>query len=232
MTMLQKRIRVAVIDDHRVFAEALAGRLSDEPDIEVVGIAPAAAEAFELFLHHEIDVVALDLDLAGEDGLAVGRQLRDQWPDLGIVVVTASADDSRAVEAVQMGVRGWVGKQNRIESLLTAVRGAARGEIHLPAAILTRVLVSLSERSRSFAPDAEAIAILTARELEVLRGLTEGLSRNQIGTLLDVSPNTVRTHIQSILHKLNVHSALAAAAFARRAGVVGLRDGELSPPVT
>ncbi|HEY8823031.1 MAG TPA: response regulator transcription factor [Dermatophilaceae bacterium] len=232
MTMLQKRIRVAVIDDHRVFAEALAGRLSDEPDIEVVGIAPAAAEAFELFLHHEIDVVLLDLDLAGEDGLAVGRQLRDQWPDLGIVVVTASADDSRAVEAVQMGVRGWVGKQNRIESLLTAVRGAARGEIHLPAAILTRVLVSLSERSRSFAPDAEAIAILTARELEVLRGLTEGLSRNQIGTLLDVSPNTVRTHIQSILHKLNVHSALAAAAFARRAGVVGLRDGELSPPVT
>jgi DNA-binding NarL/FixJ family response regulator len=222
--MQEKRIRVSVIDDHRVFAEALAGRLSDEPDLEVVWTASAPAEAFELFSRNDIDVVVLDLDLAGEDGLAVGRQLRHERPDLAIVVVTAAADDSRAVEAVQMGVRGWVGKQGAIESLLTAVRGAARGEIHLPASILTRVLASLSERNRTDEPEAKVIAILTARELEVLQGLTEGLSRNQIGTLLDVSPNTVRTHIQSILHKLNVHTALAAAAFARRAGAVRLQD--------
>jgi DNA-binding NarL/FixJ family response regulator len=222
--MQEKRIRVLVIDDHRVFAEALAGRLSDEPDLEVVGTASAPAEAFELFSRNDIDVVVLDLDLAGEDGLAVGRRLRHERPDLAIVVVTAAADDSRAAEAVQMGVRGWVGKQGAIESLLTAVRGAARGEIHLPAPTLTRVLASISERNSSHEPKARASAILTARELEVLQGLTEGLSRNQIGTLLDVSPNTVRTHIQSILHKLNVHSALAAAAFARRAGVGGLPD--------
>jgi len=222
--MQEKRIRVSVVDDHRVFAEALAGRLSDEPDIEVVGTASGPAEAFELFSRNDIDVLVLDLDLAGEDGLAVGRQLRQERPDLAIVVVTAATDDSRAAEAVQMGVRGWVGKQGAIESLLTAVRGAARGEIHLPASILTRVLASLSERNRSHEPEAQAVAILTARELEVLQGLTEGLSRNQIGALLEVSPNTVRTHIQSILHKLNVHSALAAAAFARKAGVGGLQD--------
>ena len=189
--MQERRIRVSVIDDHRVFAEALAGRLSDEPDLEVVGTADAPAEAFELFSRND---------------------------------VTAAADDSRAAEAVQMGVRGWVGKQGAIESLLTAVRGAARGEIHLPASILTRVLASVSERNRSREPEARTIAIFTARELEVLQGLTEGLSRNQIGILLDVSPNTVRTHIHSILHKLNVHSALAAVAFARRAAVGGLRD--------
>lgn len=228
--MEQNHIRVAVIDDHRVFAEALASRLADEPDLEVIGTAAAATEAMEMFLDNEIDVVALDLDLAGEDGLAVGRRLREQWPDLGIVVVTAAADDSRVAEAVQMGVRGWVAKQSAIESLLTAIRGAARGETHLPAALLTRVLVSLSERNRSSTPEAEAISILTARELDVLRCLIEGLSRNEIGTLLHVSPNTVRTHIQSILHKLKVHSALTAVAFARRAGVVGLRDDELVPP--
>ena len=230
--MQERRIRVSVIDDHRVFAEALAGRLSDEPDLEVVGTAAAPAEAFELFSRNDIDVVVLDLDLAGEDGLAVGRQLRKDRPNLAIVVVTAAADDSRAAEAVQMGVRGWVGKQGAIESLLTAVRGAARGEIHLPASILTRVMASLSERKRSHEPEAAAIAILTARELEVLRGLTEGLSRTQIGTLLEVSPNTVRTHVQSILHKLNVHSALAAAALARRAGVGGLQNGDMAPNLT
>jgi DNA-binding NarL/FixJ family response regulator len=230
LTMAQKRIRVAVVDDHRVFAEALASRLADEPDLEVVGTAGASGEAIELFSRHEIDVVALDLDLGGEDGLAVGRQLRDQWPELGIVVVTAAADDARVAEAVQMGVRGWVAKQSAIETLLTALRGAARGETHLPAALLTRVLVSLSERRRASTPEAEAIALLTARELDVLRALMDGLARNEIGALLHVSPNTVRTHIQSILHKLNVHSALTAVALARRAGVVGLREEGVGPP--
>ena len=105
--MQQMRIRIAVIDDHRVFAEALAVRLSVEPDIQVVGTAGSSAEALELFSHNEIDVVVLDLDLAGEDGLTLGRQLRDRWSDLGIVVVTAVAgDDNRVAEAVQMGVRG------------------------------------------------------------------------------------------------------------------------------
>ena len=228
--MQHKRIRIAVIDDHRVFAEALANRLSDEPDLEVVGTAGTSEEALDLFSHNEIDVVALDLDLAGEDGLAVGRRLRDRGPDLGIVVVTAAADDDRVREAVQMGVRGWVAKQGAIESLLAAVRGAARGETHLPADLLTRVLISLSERGRPSTPEAEAIALLTARELDVLRCLMEGLSRNEIGAMLHVSPNTVRTHIQSILHKLNVHSALMAVALARRAGVVGVREDQVIRP--
>jgi len=223
------RIRIAVIDDHRVFAEALAVRLSVEPDIQVVGTAGSSAEALELFSHNEIDVVVLDLDLAGEDGLTLGRQLRDRWSDLGIVVVTAVAgDDNRVAEAVQMGVRGWVAKESAVRGLLSAVRGAAQDDTHLPAPLLTRALVSLSERGTTSTPEAEAIALLTPRELDVMRCLIEGMSRNEIGTLLYVSPNTVRTHIQSILHKLDVHSALTAVAFARRAGVLGLREDEVS----
>jgi DNA-binding NarL/FixJ family response regulator len=226
--MQLKHVRIAVIDDHRAFAEALACRLSVEPDLVVVGTAGSSGEALDLFSHNEIDVVTLDLDLGGEDGLVVGRQLRDRWPDLGIVVVTATPEDHRVCEAMQMGVRGWAAKQGAIEAVLVAVRAAARGETHLPAALLTRVLVSLSERGRSSTPEADAIALLTARELDVLRCLMEGLSRNELGALLHVSPNTVRTHVQSILHKLNVHSALTAVAYARRAGVVAVRDDEMS----
>ncbi len=227
--MQQKRIRIAVIDDHRLFGEALASRLSLEPDLEVVGSAGSSVEALELFSHNEIDVVTFDLALAGEDGLAFGRELRDRWPNLGIVVVTAATDDDRVREAVQMGVRGWVAKQGVIEPLLVAVRGAAHGQTHLPAALLTRVLVSLSEPGRS-TPEADAIALLTARELDVLRCLIEGMSRNELGALLHISPNTVRTHIQSILHKLEVHSALRAVAFARRAGVGGVWEDGVIPP--
>ena len=222
--MQERRIRIAVIDDHRVFAEALAGRLSVEPDLTVVGTAGSCREALDLFSHHQIDVVTLDLDLGGEDGLALGRLLRDRWPDLAIVVVTAEADDDRTGEAMQIGVRGWAAKQGAIAALLVAVRGAARGETHLPPELLTRVLVSLSERGGSSTPEADAIGLLTARELDVLRCLMEGLSRNELGAILHVSPNTVRTHVQSILRKLDVHSALTAVALARRAGVVGVRE--------
>ncbi len=227
--MQGKHIRIAVIDDHRVFAEALANRLSAESDLEVIGTAASSVESLELFSHNKIDVVALDLDLAGEDGLAVGRRLRERWPDLGIVVVTAGANDDRVREAVQMGVRGWVAKQGTIEAVLVAVRGAARGETHLPAALLTRVLVSQAKRRSSSTPEVKAIAVLTPREVDVLRCLMEGLSRNEIGSILHVSPNTVRTHVKSILNKLNVHSALTAVAFARRAGLVGVRDEDAVP---
>jgi DNA-binding NarL/FixJ family response regulator len=228
--MQEKHIRIAVIDDHRVFAEALANRLSAESDLDVIGTAGSSVESLELFSHNKIDVVALDLDLAGEDGLAVGRRLRERWPDLGIVVVTAGANDDRVCEAVQMGVRGWVAKQGAIEAVLVAVRGAARGETHLPAALLTRVLVSQAKRRSSSTPEVKAIAVLTPREVDVLRCLMEGLSRNEIGSTLHVSPNTVRTHVKSILNKLNVHSALTAVAFARRAGLVGVRDEAVVPP--
>lgn len=228
--MQEKRIRIAVVDGHRVFAEALAIRLSAEPDLTVVGTAASSGESLDLFSHNEIDVLTLDLDLAGEDGLAVGHLLRDRWPDLRIVVTTGAADDERVGEAVQMGVQGWVAKQGAIEALLIAVRGAARGETHLPAALCTRALTTLSKRGRPSTAQADAIALLTARELDVLRCLIEGLSRDEIGATLHISPNTVRTHIQSLLPKLSVHSALMAVAFARRAGVVGIREDQETPP--
>src|SRR5665811_2039789 len=100
------------------------------------------------------------------------------------------------------------GEQSAIESPRTAVRGAEGDKTHLPAALWTRTLGSLSEGGSTSTLAAEAIAHLTARELEVLHCLIEGMSRNEIGPVLHISPNTVRTHIRNILDKLNVHSVL------------------------
>jgi DNA-binding NarL/FixJ family response regulator len=217
------------MDDHAVFAEALAARLGAEPDLEVVGTASTSAQVLDLLTHDEIDVVTLDLSLGGQDGLALGRRLRDRWPALGIVVVTAAAGDDRVGQAVRMGVRGWVAKQDSIEALLLAVRGAAQGGTHLPAASVTPVPLSDLRAGRESTPEADAIAVLTARELYVLRCLMTGESRGEIGAMLHISANTVRTHTQRILRKLNVHSALTAVALARRAGVVGVRTDEKTP---
>lgn len=218
---MQKPIRVVIVDDHQVFVDALAVRLSDDPDFDVVGRATTSEQALAVLAATPCDVVTLDLALAGEDGLALGAEILRRWPSTGVVVVTGLDGGGQVLEAVQLGVRGWVSKVGTIDALTTALRGVARGETHIPAALLTQVLVSLSGQPQATVSEAEGIRSLTQRELDVLGCLVEGMSRNEIGELLHVSPNTVRTHVQSILHKLKVHSALAAVAIARRAGVSG-----------
>jgi DNA-binding NarL/FixJ family response regulator len=216
---MQKPIRVVIIDDHQVFVDALAVRLADEPDFEIVGKASNSEQALEVLSSTPCDVVTLDLLLGDDDGLALGREILRRWPQTGIVVVTGAEGGEQVLEAVQSGIRGWVSKVANIDSLTAALRGVSRGETHIPAALLTNVLVSLSGQPQASVTEAEGIRSLTQRELDVLSCLVEGMSRNEIGELLHVSPNTVRTHVQSILHKLKVHSALAAVAIARRAGV-------------
>lgn len=207
-----------MVDDHRVFAEALAGRLGDEPGLEVVGTANSPAEVWRLLGHQVVDVLLLDLDLAGEDGLELGRAVVARWPTTRLVVVTGTSDESRLLEAVQIGVLGWVVKSGTTEALLHAVMSAARGETHIPAGMLTRVLAP-SRPPDGARHHVDLVSLLTPRELEVLRCLMGGFSRKQIATSLAVSPNTVRTHVQRILQKLDVSSALMAVALARQAGI-------------
>ena len=228
--MSQKPYRVLVVDDHRVFADALAGRLADEPDLEVAATANTVEEVWAVLERQEVDLVTLDLDLAGQDGLALAGEILQRRPAIGIVIVTGTSVEDRVLEAVQMGVRGWVAKSGSVDALLSALRGAAHGETRLPAEVLSRVLGTLSAHNGASTPEAEALSRLTQRELDVLRCLMEGLSRNEIGAMLHVSPNTVRTHVQSILHKLKVHSALTAVALARKAGLPGITDDEARPP--
>ncbi|HET7476814.1 MAG TPA: response regulator transcription factor [Dermatophilaceae bacterium] len=213
-------VRVLIVDDHRVFADAVAVRLSAEPDIEVVGTAYHPEQALDALDHNPVDVVVLDLDLAGQDGLELGRRLLQRHPAVAVVIVTGLPDDAgQVLRAVQLGIRCWVTKSATVDMLLAGIRSAARGETHLPADMLTEALVYLSTGAPPLAPEVEAVNRLTRRERDVLHGLMEGLSRNEIGERLRVSPNTVRTHVQSILSKLHVHSALSAVALARKAGV-------------
>jgi DNA-binding NarL/FixJ family response regulator len=225
--------RALIVDDHAVFADALAEWLNEQPDLDVVGTATNTTEALKLLEEHACDVVALDLMLGDEDGLTVAREMLNRWPNLGVVMVTGLEDSTYILEAVQIGIRGWVSKTATMDALMVALRGVANGETHIPAHLLTAVLHSLAD-TRPTLTEAEGIRQLTSRELEVLACLVDGMSRHEMGELLHVSPNTVRTHVQSILHKLKVHSALSATAIARRAGITTadrhLEPGEAGAP--
>ncbi|MFF0108315.1 LuxR C-terminal-related transcriptional regulator [Streptomyces hirsutus] len=237
-----QRIRVLVVDDHRIFAESLAAALAAEPDVEVsaAGSGPAALRCLERAAAEgrRFDVLLVDADLGGgapsgpsavparagdEDGIVDGMSLvtgvRSAHPRVRIVVLAEKDDPRRAAFALQAGAGGWVAKDCSLSRLLTVIRGVLRDETHLPPALLTGVLRELTAARKHRTESERLVESLTPREREVLRCMVAGLGRKAVAERLYLSPHTVRTHMQNVLGKLGVHSTLAAVALARRAGV-------------
>ncbi|MEV7955528.1 response regulator transcription factor [Streptomyces sp. NPDC088141] len=238
------RIRVLVVDDHRIFAESLAAALAAEPDVDVAaaGSGPAALRCLERAAAEGrgYDVMLIDAELgilasargrrapvpaprSGEDGPVDGISLvaavRAGRPSVRTVVLAERDDPARAALALQAGASGWVAKDCSLQRLLTVVRGVLRDETHLPPALLTGVLRELTAARKHRTESELLVESLTPREREVLRCMVAGLGRKAVAERLFLSPHTVRTHMQNVLGKLGVHSTLAAVALARRAGV-------------
>jgi len=208
-------IRLLVVDDHRALVEAMAHRFAAEPDFDVIATATSADDALRALAGREPDVALLDLDLAGADGVALGRELRQRRPALRLVAVTCSQQLDRLTDAVHTGFLGWVPKASRFAVLADVVRAVVRGETRIPGELLTPLLHEFVTGREEQRRVHKRLAALTVREREVLQCMSDGLSREAIATKLMISPNTVRTHMQSILTKLRVHSSLAAVAACR-----------------
>ncbi|MEU2155680.1 response regulator transcription factor [Streptomyces sp. NPDC019396] len=239
------RIRVLVVDDHRIFAESLAAALAAEPDVEVAaaGSGPAAVRCMERAAAdgRRFDVMLVDADLgtavagtaapvvaravpdSGEggfvDGISLVAAVRSARPAVRSIVLAEKDDPRRAALALQAGASGWLAKDCSLQRLLTVIRGVLREETHLPPALLTAVLRELTAARKHRTESEQLVESLTPREREVLRCMVAGLGRKAVAERLFLSPHTVRTHMQNVLGKLGVHSTLAAVALARRAGV-------------
>ncbi len=235
------RIRVLVVDDHRIFAESLAAALAAEPDVDVAaaGSGPAALRCLERGAAEgrRFDVLLVEAELgAGPSGAAPARAVSDDGeaavdgislvagvrriqPAVRTVVLAERDDPHRAALALQAGASGWVAKDCSLQRLLAVVRGVLRDETHLPPALLTGVLRELTAARKHRTDSERLVESLTPREREVLRCMVAGLGRKAVAERLFLSPHTVRTHMQNVLGKLGVHSTLAAVALARRAGV-------------
>lgn len=207
---------VLIVDDHRLFGEAIRHTLEDE-GIPVVGVARNGQEALRLTASFHPELVLLDLGLPGERGLHVGEQLLALAPEVKLVAVTALQDPAAVGEAMRVGFRGFITKQTPLAELVPSVRAVLGGQIVLPHRLAP------ASGGQHPAPDPMAALLashLTTRERDVLALLVEGVSGAQMARRLSISPNTVRTHVQSILTKLQVHSRLEAAAFAIKHKIV------------
>jgi DNA-binding NarL/FixJ family response regulator len=203
-------VRVLVVDDHPVFAGAIAAVIDAQPDFSVVGTSASSSAALFDAGYRRAEIAVVDANLGRESGVGLVRLLRQERPALLVVLLVEVAEVSVAVAAVRAGACAIVEKGAPVEDLFRALRGALRGETSMPPLLLTGVLASLQRED-----EAGALSGLTIREREVLHCLIEGLDRAAIADRLCVSVHTVKTHTRNIYQRLGVHSHIEAVSAAR-----------------
>ena len=212
-------VRVFLVDDHELFLDALARRLEVEPAVELVGRETNAADARRALSRVQVDVLIVDAQLDNESGLELVAVVLHDHIVPAAVVVTAHDNVEVAAQAVRAGARGFVSKVDHIDELVDTVEAVHRGETRLPNRLLSGILEELQRASREDDELVRRLDMLTEREREVLAMLASGADRQAIARSLFISAHTVRTHVQRILTKLNVHSQLEAVSVALRAGL-------------
>lgn len=212
-------IQVFILDEHQLFADALALRLAHEPGITVIGSASSVELAHAAIDLRHPDIVTVELAVGRDGDGDVVQSLRARYPTIAIVVVAGSDDVRTAARAVKSGAHGFVGKAATLTELLTALRIVHGGEAHIPAHLLRGVLEELRQPYDERSEWQDRLGRLTSRELTVIQLMVAGLDPAAIAERLFLSLHTVRTHIKNILAKLEVHSSLEAVSVALRAGL-------------
>jgi DNA-binding NarL/FixJ family response regulator len=205
-------IKVAIADDHSLVRQGLRRYLDTADDIEVVGEAATGEEALALVEKASPDIVLLDIRMPEMDGLEAARRVRDRFPDVGVIMLTAYDDRQFVVEAVRAGARGYVLKARDAEHLIQTVRLVAGGNM----VIDPQLVVALAEELSTVKERDRKAETLTAREIEVLQLLAFGHTNRDIAEKLFISPDTVKTHLEHIFEKLGASDRTAAVAEALR----------------
>ncbi len=210
--------RVLIVDDHPLTREALATLLAGN-DFDVVGQASDGQEAIELAGRLRPQLVLLDLSMPGLDGLSARPGLRAAVPDAEVIVLTASGTEENLLAAIRAGAAGYLLKSEPPDRIVSFLRGVVRGEAALSGEVARSLLDQVREGGyRNGGVPDDIAGALSAREVEVLLLLDEHLGTDDIAKRLFISEHTVRSHVKSLLHKLNVSSrreALEALAVAR-----------------
>jgi DNA-binding NarL/FixJ family response regulator len=212
-------LRVLVADDHRLFRQGLISLMNTRRDlVEVIGEAESGREAIMLVERCRPDVVLMDIKMPDVDGLQAAVTIRQAFPDVDVVMLTASELNEHVYEAVRLGAAGYLLKSLDAVELFDLLQAVAENEAVLTRAIAARLLRDMgSGEASSNLSSGEA---LTEREIEVLNLVANGASNPQIADNLCITVNTVKVHLRNILSKLQVENRTQAAALAVQSGLI------------
>lgn len=208
-------IRVVLVDDHAMVRAGLEQLLGGDMDVEVVGTASDGLAAVDVVKETLPDVVLMDLQMPGTDGVSATRMIRDEAPMVQVVILTSFSDRERIVGALDAGAVGYLLKDAEPEEILAGVRAAARGESPLHPRAARELLVARSDPKQ---PKDAGRVDLTPREVEVLTLVRQGLANKQIARRLGISERTVKAHLTSCFQRIGVADRTQAALWAQRNG--------------
>ena len=214
-------IRVAVVDDQRLFVDGLVRILNAQLGMEVVGKAHDGEKAVKLCLEHEPDVVLMDISMPEMDGVAATRKLRDLLPSTSIVILTVHSDDSNVFRGIKAGALGYLLKDCTPEDLTHAIRTVHSGHTIMAPDIAQKMLATFEDDQHG---NPMLAPRLTERELEVIKSLALGKSNKEIAQELDIAEKTVRNHASNIYRKLHIFDRTQAVIYAIRKGLVDIND--------
>ncbi|HSG14801.1 MAG TPA: response regulator transcription factor [Anaerolineae bacterium] len=219
--MNMNTIRLLVADDHALFREGLQALFSATPGIEIVGEAANGDETVALAEKLQPDIILMDINMPGTDGIQATRWVLRANPTIGVIMVTMLEEDAALFSAMRAGARGYVLKGAHHEELLQTVRAVASGQVLFGPSTASRVMTLFQDIQADVKPSlsGETFPELTPRELEVLELMAQGSNNSQIAKKLVITDKTVRNHITSIFGKLQVVDRAQAIIKARDAGL-------------
>ncbi|HYZ05021.1 MAG TPA: response regulator transcription factor [Rubrobacter sp.] len=223
----QESIRVAVVDDQRLFTKGLSGLVDMLPGVEVVGVAHDGEEGVELCRKEEPDVVLMDISMPKLDGISATREIKDLLPQTAVIILTGHEEDEHVFKGIKAGAQGYLLKDSEPEDLSRAIRTVYAGDTIIAPELAQKMLSTFESggpRGSRLAPP------LTERELEVIRALAQGMSDRQIAQSLAISEKTVRNHTSNIYRKLHIFDRTQAVIYAIREGVIDVEELEYRPP--
>ena len=203
-------IRILTVDDHPMLREGIAAVLASEPDIVLVAEAANGREAIEQYRTHQPDVTLMDVQMPEINGIDAIIKIREEFPDARIIVLTTYTGDVQAARAFKAGASGYLLKSMVRKELIDTIRMVHAGKKRIPA----EVAVEMAEHHSDDA--------LTVREIEVLRGVAAGNANKMVAQLLNISEETVKAHMKSILSKLGANDRTHAVTIALKRGIIDI----------